>query len=217
MHACVYSPSVSAVSFEERCQYLRSLCLACSPFTTLKKGPHRLDSFSNLPHSIVRLLTAANHAQGKIQLHELTWSQHFPPWAVQEPLAGSCPLAHAPSKVLLLRWMSPLPPSHSPWPGLVKPLQDLRAQAPECLQEGTHITMLEWQQTQPKVAKEGRNDAAHTILSEALLAFNCHVGCLLESRQSLRDGHGVVVCVASSSCPHGLHWGGTLCNLTAHC
>ncbi|TNN52440.1 hypothetical protein EYF80_037340 [Liparis tanakae] len=44
--------SSSPVPSEERCQYLRSLCLACSPLTILKKGPHRLDSFSNLPNSI---------------------------------------------------------------------------------------------------------------------------------------------------------------------
>lgn len=48
----VYSPSVSAMPSEERCQYVRSLCLACSPFTSLRKGPHKLDCLSKLQNRI---------------------------------------------------------------------------------------------------------------------------------------------------------------------
>lgn len=52
---------------------------------------------------------------------------------------------------------------------------------------------------------EGRNNVTHTILVKAVLVLNCQVGFLLESWQSLRYSHGVVVCVASGICPHCLH------------
>lgn len=59
------------------------------------------------------------------------------------------------------------------------------------------------------------NNAAHTVLIEAILGFYCQVGLLVESRQDLRHGHGVVVRAASGVSPHGLHGGGTLSNWAA--
>lgn len=179
---CVCTPSVSAVPSDERLQYLRSLCLACSSFTTLRKGPHRLDSVSNLENSIrhkmaKHLKTCKVH---RFTPHAPTWSQHFSLWVFRGPPTGCCPLAHPQNKEQLPRWMWQLPPLGSRWSQLVIPLRDLWAPAPECLQKKTpplqyrHRHYMRWPQG-------GDITRPHTILKQTLLIFNVQVGRQLKS------------------------------------